>query len=125
MLDYRSRDDTEPLRIEVEQERTTITTPGAHRDRAARGSEPWERMLLAKWMRAPMFCRLQHRSEPTGRLTVPTEPQALSRSWRWIEACIVAPDERQPGRAYERVQEILLELYGLRQRLGLNAEKTP
>jgi len=38
---------------------------------------------------------------------------------RQIEACIVAPDERQPGRTYERVQELLLELYTLRQLAGL------
>ena len=63
LLDYRSRDDTEPLRIAVEDERTTISTERTVIELRC-GSEPWERMLLAKWMRAPMFCRLQHRSEP-------------------------------------------------------------
>lgn len=48
-----------------------------------------------------------------------------SEELREIESCVVAPDERQPGRAYERVQEILLELYGLRQRLGLNGSDEP
>jgi hypothetical protein len=44
---------------------------------------------------------------------------------RLIQLCIVAPDERQPGRTYERVQEILHELYILRQRLAATTNGQP
>jgi hypothetical protein len=65
MLDYRSRDDTDVLRFAVEPEQTTITIDGSTTVIELRArSEPWERMLHAKWMRAPMMCRLHHRSEP-------------------------------------------------------------
>jgi hypothetical protein len=50
-------------------------------------------------------------------------PQSPEHELRMIESCIVAPDERRLGRTYERVQEILLELYTLRQRAG--GEITP
>jgi hypothetical protein len=53
------------------------------------------------------------------------KPDSPEHELRMIESCIVAPDERRPGRAYERVQEILLELYMLRQRLGLNDQAAP
>lgn len=64
MLDYRSRDDYAPLRFDVEHERTRITVAGdttvIELDPA---SDPWERLLHANWMRAPMLCRLHHRSD--------------------------------------------------------------
>jgi hypothetical protein len=53
------------------------------------------------------------------------KPESPEHELRMIEECIVDPNDRQPGRAYERVQEILLELYTLRQRLGLNDQSAP
>jgi hypothetical protein len=72
MLDYRSRDDTDVMRFAVERQCTTITIDGSStiielRDR----SEPWERVLLAKWMRAPMMCRLRHRLVPSASDAAP------------------------------------------------------
>lgn len=36
-----------------------------------------------------------------------------------IEDCVVDPAQRRPGRTYERVQELLMEIYTLRQLAGL------
>lgn len=39
---------------------------------------------------------------------------ARSDELRQIEGCLVAPEERRPGRTYERVQELLGEVRALR-----------
>lgn len=65
MFLWRSRDDTDVLRFEVEWDRTLITIAGSSTVIELRaGSEPWEQVMHARWMRAPMLCRLRHRPEP-------------------------------------------------------------
>jgi hypothetical protein len=82
MLDYRSRDDTDVLCLTVEPGRTVITIDGSATVIELRpNGQPWERMLHAEWMRAPMLCRLRHRPEPirsagdgNGRPRAATQP---------------------------------------------------